>query len=566
MILISQVATSPQRNRPYEPSGAMNSKRTRLTICVVLAAIVATTSAVGAAPPKLQHLFPPGGKRGESVAVTATGTFDKWPTQIWVNRAGVEVVAEKDKGKFKVTIAADAEPGVYWLRAFHADGASSVRPFIVGMLDELVETEPNEALEQGQAISGATIVNGRLGKSGDVDTFQLDLKGGQTLVAALDASRTLGSPMDAVLQVCDDRGFVIEQNDDARGTDPMIALKIPRDGRYFVRLFAFPATPNSTIGFAGSKNYVYRLTLTTEGFVDHAFPMAVPRNGSHDVTLFGWNLANDAKPLVIAPHESARAVSLFSPSVANAIMVPVVEHQCIVATRESGPKQPQAIQLPAVISGQVEENRDVDAFRFSAAKGDKLVFRVESDSLGYLLDPLLTLVDATGKVVTEVDDTSKRRDCELVTTIPADGEYDLQIRDLHRHGGFRYVYRLTATKSEPDFQLTLAQETFVLTPGKPLTIEIAVSRLRGFKEAIQITAVNLPAGVSVKPVNSEAKGDSSKKVKLELEATDGPVAGAFRISGTAANDGGQQRFARFSPAGSQDSLDQPWLTVMAKAK
>mgnify|MGYP002528134043 CR=1 FL=1 len=434
------------------------------------------------------------------------------------------------------------------------------------MLDELVETEPNDALDQGQAISGATIINGRLEKRGDVDSFQLDLKAGQTLVAALDASRTLGSPMDAVMQVCDDRGFVIEQNDDARGTDPMVVLKIPRDGRYFVRLFAFPATPNSTIGFAGSKDYVYRLTLTTEGFVDHAFPMAVPRSGSPDIRLFGWNLAENLKPQTIALRDKSRTASLFAPSVANAIIVPMVEHPCIVATPGAGPKQPQAIQLPVVISGLVEENRDVDAFRFSATKGDKLIFRVESDSLGYLLDPLLTLIDATGNVVAEVDDTSRQRDCELATTIPADGDYDLQIRDVHRHGGFRYVYRITATKSQPDFKLTLASESFVLTPGKPLTIEIAVNRLRGFKEPIQITAVELPAGVTVKVVNSEPKGDSSKKVKLELSAKEGPAEGTFRISGTAVSDGGQPRFAGFKPAGSRDAIDQPWLTVLASPK
>jgi hypothetical protein len=544
----------------------MNSKHVGLIICVAVATLFATPSRAVAAPPKLQHLFPPGGKRGESVEVTASGTFDKWPVQIWVDHAGVDVVAEKDKGKFKVTIAADAEPGVYWLRAFHPDGASSLRPFVVGMLDEVIEAEPNEKLDQGHPISGATIVNGRLGKSGDVDTFQLDLKGGQTLVAALDASRTLGSPMDAVMQVCDDRGFVIEQNDDARGTDPMIVLQIPRDGRYFVRLFAFPAAPNSTIRFAGSKDYLYRLTLTTDGFVNHALPLAVPRSGPHDVTLFGWNLADDLKPLSIAPPLETSRTSLFSPSVANAIMVPVVEHRTIVATPGSGPKQPQAIQLPAVISGQVEEDRDVDSFRFAATKGDKLLFRAESDSLGYLLDPVLTLVDATGKVVAEVDDTSRQRDCELAATIPADGDYDLQIRDLHRHGGFRYVYRITATKSEPDFKLTLANETFVLTPGKPLAIEIAVNRLRGFKEAIQVTAIELPSGVTVKPVTSEPKGDSSKKVKLELVAKDGPVEGTFRISGMVPSEGGQKRFARFSPAGSKDTLDQPWLTVIAPTK
>ena len=106
----------------------------------------------------------------------------------------------------------------------------------------------------------------------------------------------------------------------------------------------------------------------------------------------------------------------------------------------------------------------------------------------------------------------------------------------------------------------------MLTPGKPLTIEITVGRLRGFSEAIQVTAVELPAGVTVTAVTSAAKGDSSKKVKLELAANEGPAEGTFRISGTLAGEGGPQRFARFSPAGSKEALDQPWLTVIAPPK
>jgi len=522
-----------------------------------------STPLAQAGPPALKHLFPAGGKRGEVVEVTAAGTFDKWPATVWVNRSGVTGVAAKDKGKFTMTIAADAEPGVYWLRAVHADGASSLRPFVVGTLDEAVEVEPNDELDPSQVVAGASIINGRLGKGGDVDTFQLELKAGETLVAALDASFTLNSPMDAVMQVCDARGFIIEQNDDAHGTDPMVTLKVPQDGRYFVRLFAFPETPNSTIGFSGSNDYVYRLTLTTAGFVDHALPMAVSREGSQEVTLFGWNLDDAAKKLAIAASDASQGATLFNPAVANPLSVPVVAQSNVVATLESDPKQPQAIQLPAVISGQVEADGDVDAFRFTATKGDKLLFRAESDSLGYLLDPFLAVVDGSGKVVGEVDDTSRKRDCELAVTIPADGEFDLLVRDVHQHGGFRFIYRVTAVKAEPDFQLTLAQETFVLTPGKPLDIEVTVGRLRGFNDAIQITAEDLPAGVEVKAATSEPKGDSSKKVKLELTAASGPVEGTFRVRGIA---GDAVHPATFSPAGSTAEIELAWLTVLAPAK
>ncbi len=533
---------------------------------LILVGVLIVSPPAGAAPPTLKHFFPPGGQRGTSVEVTASGSFETWPVQYWVDRPGITATSEKDKGKLKVQIADDAEPGTYWMRMYQADGASSLCPFVVGTVAEVNEVEPNGGLKEGQAIEGPTVVNGRLGKSGDVDAFRLDLKAGQTLVAALDANHALGSPMDAVMQLCNAAGFTIEQNDDARGTDPMIVWNVPADGTYYVRLFAFPATPNSTIGFSGSNDYVYRLTLTTQAYVDHALPLAARHDQEQELTLFGWNLADGKQSVTIQGPSTRRPATLFASDAANTVSIPVVNESCTVAAAEASVKQPQPVQLPTVISGRVEAEGDEDAFRFAAKKGDKLLFRAESDALGFLLDPLLTLVDSTGKVIGEVDDTSRQRDCELAVTIPADGDYDLRIRDLHRHGGLRYVYRITAQLSQPDFQLGLSQETFVLTPGKPLDVEVTVTRLRGFQEQVQVAALELPAGVQAEPVTSEAKGDSSKKVKLQLTAKEGPVAGTFRIQGTAVETDGMDRFATFSPTNSSTQIDQPWLTVLASSK
>ena len=116
-----------------------------------------------------------------------------------------------------------------------------------------------------------------------MDGFAVALTRGQTLVASLEAERHLGSPMDAVLQVVSPDGFVLAQNDDDIGRDPRIVFEAPSAGTYIVRLFAFPAKPDSSIRFAGGSDYVYRLTLTTGGFIDYAFPLAVGRDGPRAV-------------------------------------------------------------------------------------------------------------------------------------------------------------------------------------------------------------------------------------------------------------------------------------------
>ena len=44
-------------------------------------------------------------------------------------------------------------------------------------------------------------------------------------------------------------------------------------------------------------SFVYRLTLTTGGFVDHTLPLAVRRGQPAEIKLGGWNLPAAAAPL-----------------------------------------------------------------------------------------------------------------------------------------------------------------------------------------------------------------------------------------------------------------------------
>src|SRR5262249_13830383 len=205
-----------------------------------------------------------------------------------------------------------------WLRLFDEAGASSLRPFVIGALPEVVEAEPNDEPQGPQRLGvAAATVNGRLAKAGDVDGFAVPLLQGETLVADLAANRVLGSPMDAVLQVVSPQGFVLAQNDDDTGRDPRIIFDAPASGTYVVRLFAFPAKPDSRIQFAGGSTFLYRLTLTTGGFLDHAFPMAVGREGLQEVEAVGWNIPDPARLLAIPSSDAGDLVRLFNPSLAG---------------------------------------------------------------------------------------------------------------------------------------------------------------------------------------------------------------------------------------------------------
>ncbi len=559
--------------------------RCALFVCCCLTAVVS------AAPPKVNNLNPAGCQHGNSLTVTAAGDFSAWPVQAWVDRPGVSFTAEKDKGKFKVEVASDAAAGIYWLRMHNADGASVLRPFVVGTLPEIAESETNDLPDNPQVVEPKVVINGKLGKQNDVDSFRLELKRGQTLVASLAANSQLGSPMDAVLQICElvaernrTEAFIVAQNHDAVGLDPQIVFTAERDGLYLVRLFAFPATPDSTIRFAGGDDYLYRLTLTTGPFLDHVLPLAVPREESQ-VELGGWNLGRTATTIVPPLSASAEELTppdeplvwVWRPDVAGAVLVSRVE----MATQAENKK----IVPPMTVSGRLATVGQVDSYTFVGQKDKKLRFKVAAKSLGYPTDAVLAVVDEAGKALAEADDASRdERDPTLDFSPPADGNYRLLVRDLANRSDVRMVYRLTAEPIEPDFSFALAADSFVLEKGKPLEIAVNVTVRDGFREPIEIRAIGLPPGVTAELVKFEPTGDapqadssggrrgkrsgspapSSPSVKLVFK-TDGSVpAGGFplRIEGRAAGGSTKVRTARFPLnlplAGSHFAV---WITV-----
>ncbi len=526
--------------------------------------VLAVPNCTQAAPPTVTYLLPAGAQRGTTAAVSAGGTFERWPVQAWTDGKGVEVKAAKDKGKLSVTVAADAAPGVYWVRLYDEQGASALRPFVVGTLPEVQEQEPNDDPAKPQVLEAASVtVNGRLEKAGDVDGYAVKLRKGQTLVASMDANRVLGSPMDGVLQVVSAAGFVLAQNNDDHGLDPQIVFTAPADGTFVVRAFAFPAEPDSTIRFAGGDNYVYRLTLTTGGFADHAFPLAVPHDNPSEVQLVGWNIPDAAKRVPVPRRDGPGTVTVAHAQVANTAAVRLEPHATIAEVEPNDRQHPQEIELPATVSGRIEPRGDVDVFRFLAKKGQKLLFQAEAQALGSPLDAVLRLTNAAGKTLAEVDDPGSRRsserDPELAFTVPQDGAFLVELRDLHGSGSFRHVYRIRATVAEPDFALTLAADQFVLTPGKLLEVPVTLTLRNGFVGTVEVTAEGLPAGVTATSV----KATSGGAVKLQLDAGSGPAAGAFRVVGKADS---LARTATVPVAGPNAVTAPPWLTVLKAAE
>lgn len=185
-----------------------------------------------AARPLVTAVFPAGGRRGQTVPVRLTG----------------EALPEAGRST-EVAIPADGA-------AAAAPGALPVT-LAGGDLDEETESEPNDTPAAANAVAGPALLNGRFLRAGDVDTYRLALRKGQTWRFEAWVER-LGSPTDAALAVCDAQGKVLQANDDGVGRDPLLFFTAPADGDYLLQLRDGAA---SRLG----ERLVYRLEAAPQG-------------------------------------------------------------------------------------------------------------------------------------------------------------------------------------------------------------------------------------------------------------------------------------------------------------
>jgi hypothetical protein len=553
----------------YDRENDLVQQKPRMQSLRFLPAVLAIATCAGAAePPAIQGLFPSGVQTGQTTRVDLVGKPGDLPLQLWSSRPELTGQIAEDGKWLRLTAAPNAPAGICWLRLFNAAGANRLRPFIVGTLPEVTEVEPNNAAADAQVIDiTGTVVNGVLDRRDKVDMFLVPLAAGQTLVASLDADRTLGSPMDGILQLVSPRGFVVQQNDDDHGIDPQLVFTATEPGEYAVRLFSFPKDPNSTIRYAGGDDYLYRLTITTGPFVDRVTPTTSDATGPFE--LLGWNIPQGQTVTPIrADHGLTASLALLGSWEFERLgFVPDAVQREIDPAAATNP-----VLIPGATWGSIEQPGDRDEYSFQGIMGTKYTFAVTARGAGSPLDAVLTIRDSAGTVLQEADDAAGEKFDPAITFTPsADGEYRIEVTDRFEFGGPRFFYVLAATPERPDFTLELEQDAYVVQVGTPLEVALKVVRAGGMAADVTLVVENLPAGVTATMTTPapDANGNfvvpnGTEAATLKLEAAEGTTySGPLSIAATSGPDA--QRRAAIAPL-VQQPLRTPhiWLTVTPK--
>ncbi len=497
----------------------------RLLGCVL--ALSAATALAELPVARLFAVFPTGGKQGTTVDVALTGIDLEGVSKLHFSTPGITAVQKTVPpglgqsgpqgvpGQFTITIAPDARAGICELRAIGKYGVSNPRSFVVGTSNEIVETEPNNAPDKATEVPLGTLVNGLSNGAADQDFYKFNAKQGQRVIVDCWAYR-IDSRMDASLVLYDASGKELERNRDTNRRDPLLDFTVPADGVYYVEVHDFL--------YQGDGEHFYRLSISTDAYLDYVFPPSGLPGSKASYTLYGRNLpggqpttvvAADGKPLqslaveielpadqsvqnldigsIVEPDESGidgYAYRLPTPSglTTSSVLIgyataPVVAEQ----EPNDDPAHPQAVSIPCEYVGQFYPQSDRDWIAFQAKAGEALWMEVISQRLGLPTDPYLLVQQVTKndkgeeqvKDIQGVDDfrenprdrfgavfDMKTDDPAFRFVAPADGTYRVLVRNLsnYSHADPRLVYRLAIHPAKPDFRLVVDPHLLPFSP------------------------------------------------------------------------------------------------------
>lgn len=120
----------------------------------------------------------------------------------------------------------------------------------------------------------------------------------------------------------------------------------------------------------------------------------------------------------------------------------VLEATKTVAEKEpnDGFSEAQEVILGQTITGVLTGSSKTDIFSFTGETGQRVKFDVQAAQLGSLLNPFISIQNADGRSLMEVDDGPKGADPVVEITLPKSGRYFLSIKDAQDSSSPMHAY------------------------------------------------------------------------------------------------------------------------------
>lgn len=380
-------------------NGVFAQQKAKKTDKKATAKAAADKKAAMSGKPVLTRLEPPGIQRGVASEVKLVGknlgtlTALKF-TNPKVRADIVSTDAKKpDEAVVKITVDGSLPRSVIEVSAVAAEGESEKLKLYVDDLPQMFAKLPPKAGAPVKLAALPVGVWGSLRDTGEHDEFEFTARAGQQLVFDLEARRIGSKSATPALQLLDDTGAIVASNYGMENnTDPLLAFRVPREGRYVVRV--------REVTLEGSADHTYHLTLGELPYVTGFFPLSAAANSDVQVTLAGYNLPSPTVrmktgamgkiKIPLADNLRARG----TPELMVTDGVELVETEPNDATASA-----KMVPVPGSVNGRISSAGDTDLFAFEAKRGQQLVIETLAARAGSPADTKIEVLDAKGESV-----------------------------------------------------------------------------------------------------------------------------------------------------------------------
>jgi hypothetical protein len=188
--------------------------------------------------PRLETIYPLGGRRGHSTTFSLTGQ-------------------NLPKTKSIFTIPSNASGSILYRPPAEWSAIGTVQ-LDVEDVPEYLELENKPSEKFSQVVKLPAVLNGRISSSGEKDRWQFSAKKGDKLEFDLWANR-LGSPLDSTIDLINSKGDIIASADDMQKgeTDSKLSFNITHSGKHTIVV-------SDRFASRGGSNFTYRLKAKYE--------------------------------------------------------------------------------------------------------------------------------------------------------------------------------------------------------------------------------------------------------------------------------------------------------------
>jgi len=529
---------------------------------------VETSVAASAHAPDILSLYPVGLERGTATRMEIRGRHLDGAYAVWFDGHGIEARVEKvepdaaaalvphtktgrdekeDKSPPQIaflnaSLSGEVGIGRHSLRLIGPGGISKPLTFLVHSDPAITEALADHSSPQtAEAVKVPLLLEGKLGKMGEVDYYAFDAAAGQELIFhGVSNSPTKSGSYDGLEFTLYEAGS--SWFDPHRATrvafsdEPRLTYRFPKAGRYLLGVSGYLGT--------GGPDFAYQIRIhpTPEIHAEKLQDSIIDDLDKTFARKLGTDRIEQLWARTVAPTTPGRGESLIAnagtgsvaPSGAAAHSAesqgatpdPMSVACAVFHDREpnDGPAQAQELTLPAVVDGAIQRPGDVDTFRFKVKAGQHIAIELETpDASLPEFNPKITILDSKGQeVITNIwrrvggdnNQWMKTLQPKAIYTVKKDDEYVLRLADLvsYLYGGKTFRYRMLIRPQVPHVgNIEIKQEEINLAAGQAAKLTLTVSQEEGYTGDIALAVENLPPGVQALPA-AEVEPDPPPKL------------------------------------------------------